>query len=125
MLIGTKGRFKNKRYSRKATRIRTVIEEILSKTNISYKITPYDIRASTGTQEFNQCINPKWIQRRFRHRNLRTTETYNHVDDKMVEEYANNGLIFNNRSLLPLKPKKKAINDSIFNNCSSHQYLRK
>jgi len=114
VFIGHMGQFKGKRYSHKATRIRKVIKEIIAQTDIYHNVTPYDIRASVGTQEFNQCINPKIIQRKFRHRNLRTTMIYNHIDDKTVEEYANRGLIWNKQSLSPTKTETSKINDRLY-----------
>ncbi|MBE3095374.1 MAG: tyrosine-type recombinase/integrase [Actinobacteria bacterium] len=120
ILIGKQGRYKGRKYEGHGCRIRSAVSEIAKAVGIEKHITPYDLRASVGTQEFNLHVNPKVIQRKFRHRNLKTTMLYNHVDDKMVEEYASQGLIFNKRSLLPHDEKDAGINDIIYKPFSPH-----
>jgi integrase len=100
----------------KSQHIRTLLRQVTKKINLPQRITPYDLRSSVGTQEFNMFVNPKVIQRKFRHRNLNTTMKYNHVDDQMTEDYANNGLIFNNPSLFKGSKQKLGINNYLYNN---------
>ena len=103
------------KFNHKGEHVRTIVRQVISDTGIGRKITPYDLRASVGTQEFNLFVNPKVIQRKFRHRSLKTTMMYNHVDDAMAEDYANRGLIFNgnNKSLFPVSDEKPKINNRL------------
>jgi len=112
ILINTNGN----KFCPKSQHIRTILRQVTKKIGLPHSITPYDLRSSMGTQEFNMYVNPKVIQRKFRHRNLNTTMKYNHVDDQMAEDYANNGLIFNNHSLFPPSDKKTGINNYLYNN---------
>ncbi len=102
------------KFCSKGAHIRTLLSQVTEKIGITRKINPYDLRSSVGTQEFNLFVNPKVIQRKFRHRNLNTTMTYNHTDDQMAEDYANRGLIFNNHSLFKAQDKKQGINNYLF-----------
>jgi integrase len=115
ILIIPKGKYKGKKYSKRANIVRDAIK-FISINAINRKITPYDLRASAMTQEFNNYVNPKIIQRMARHKNLKTTLKYNHVTDKQVEEYITEGTIFNRykKNLLPQKKKLAVINDNLF-----------
>lgn len=114
ILLGSRDHYKGKKYSDHGQHIRTVINEICYHAKVGRHITPYDLRASVITEEFNYCINPKTIQRKARHRDWKTTQKYNHVTDKMVEDYANSGLIFNNSDLFKAKRKLLSINNYLF-----------
>ena len=113
------GQYKGMRYSRNAWKVRSVIKRLACECSIGSKLTPYDLRASVITEEFNHYINPKIIQRKARHRNLRTTLKYNHVDDHLVEEYINTGTIFSddNQRLFKLKRKEAQISDKVYKPC--------
>lgn len=113
------GQHKGCKYTRNAWKIRNVIKNLAYKCDIDTKLTPYDLRASVITEEFNHYINPKIIQRKARHRNIQTTLKYNHVDDKLVEEYISTGTIFSddNQRLFKLKRKEAQISDNIYKPC--------
>lgn len=120
ILIVPKGKHKGKKYSNRANIIRDIIAKI------GNGITPYDLRASAITEAFNQYVNPKIIQRNARHRNLKTTEMYNHVSDKDLEEYASMGTIFNNgnnSNILHKKRKQSVINDLVYNSYPLQDFI--
>ena len=50
-------------------------------------MTPYVIKPSVITNDFNKNINPRIIQRKARHKNIETTLQYDHTDDEMVKRH--------------------------------------
>lgn len=101
------------KYGDKGTFVRTTVTRINYLSKLGRKLRPYDLRASVITEEFNNYVNPKVIQRKARHKRLKTTERYNHVDDDMVRDYVNNGLIFNEGTLYNKNRKKDYIKHSL------------
>jgi len=85
--------------------IRKTVSELALRAEIP-PIKPYDLRASVITEEFNNYINPKIIQRKARHKRPETTQKYNHISDEMVKEYVTFDLIFDKPSLYQKNNKK-------------------
>lgn len=96
-------RYKGCRYKGHAGHVRDVIQRIAKKANVH--VTPYDLRSSVITEEFNHFVNPKIIQRKARHRNLQTTLKYNHVDDQQLLKYVDTGTIFHDDNQVLLQHK--------------------
>lgn len=54
------------------------------KAGIKKKVNPYIIKPSVITNDFNNNINPKIIQRKARHKKIKSTLRYDHTTDEMV-----------------------------------------
>ena len=96
-----KNRSKGKRYIDETHILRGVIAEIEYKGDVEYNVLPHDISVGVMTAEFNNFANPKTIQRKARCRSFKATTKYN--PDKMVQNYVNYGLTFDNGSLYTKK----------------------
>jgi len=103
IFVNQHGRFRGKKLSDNTWVVRETIKQ-LSKKVIGRELTPQDLRASVITEEYNHYINPKTIQRKARHRSQKTTLKYNHADDKQLEEYVEQGTIFNINNSFISKP---------------------
>ena len=57
------------------------------KAGITKNVSPYIIKPSSITLDFNNQVNPKIIQRKARHKKIETTLRYDHVSDEMVKKY--------------------------------------
>jgi len=93
ILIHTDYSWRGLKLSPNGDKIRNTVKKVTRKVT-GRALNPQDLRASVMTAEFNNYVNPKIIQRKARHSSLKTTLKYNHVDDKMYEEYINTGSIF-------------------------------
>ncbi len=60
---------------------------MLQRAGITKHVTPYIVKPSVITSDFNKQINPRIIQRKARHKNVKTTLRYDHTDDKMVKDH--------------------------------------
>lgn len=103
-----RSRYKGEHIANHCAKIRDLIHT-LTKEVVGRVLNPQDLRASVITNEFNNYINPKVIQRKARHRSFKTTMKYNHVDDRQLLEYLDNGTIFNN---VPLSKHKSEISEN-------------
>lgn len=63
---------------------------IAKKAGITKDVSPYIIKPSSITLDFNKQVNPKIIQRKARHRKIETTLRYDHVSDDMVRDFFKN-----------------------------------
>ena len=59
-------------------------KKIAVKAGIKKHVTPYIIKPSVITNDFNRNINPKIIQRKARHKKIESTLRYDHTTDEMV-----------------------------------------
>jgi integrase/recombinase XerD len=64
-------------------------KKIAARAGFKRSIYPYLIKPSAITEEFNQQVNPRIIQRQARHKNIETTLRYDHTSDKMARDYFN------------------------------------
>lgn len=98
--------YKGKPLTSHGQKVRDFIHKITIEV-IGRKLNPQDLRASVITAEFNSYLNPKIIQKKARHKSLKTTMQYNHITDNHLLEYLNKGTIFNNKdSLLQSKTEE-------------------
>ena len=67
--------------------INRTTKQIAQQAGITKYVTPYIIKPSSITLDFNNNVNPKIIQRKARHKKIETTLRYDHVSDDMVREY--------------------------------------
>lgn len=67
--------------------IRTHTRKIAESAGIKRHVAPYLVRASAITSDFNNYVNPRIIQRKARHKNLKTTIVYSYANDEMVMEH--------------------------------------
>jgi len=67
--------------------IRNITKRIAASAGIQKKVTPYTIKRTSITLDFDQQVNPRIIQRKARHKNIKTTLIYDHTDDKKLIEY--------------------------------------
>jgi hypothetical protein len=81
------GRYRGQRLGEQVMLIKNITKRIAAKAGIKKRVTPYIVKPSVITNDFNRNINPKIIQRKARHRNIESTLRYDHTDDKMVREH--------------------------------------
>lgn len=62
-------------------------KRIAARAGFTRSIYPYLIKPSVITNDLNNRINPRIVQRKARHKNIETTLLYDHSDDKMVLEH--------------------------------------
>lgn len=100
----TKGYQKGKPLGSRGLYVRRIVKKITNEI-VGRILNPQDLRASVITEEYNHFVNPKIIQLKARHRSFKTTMRYNHVDEKMLEDYIADGTIFDNNIEPILQPK--------------------
>lgn len=81
------GRYKGQRLGEQVRFISKITKSITAKAGIKKRVSPYIIKPSAITSDFNKQINPRIIQRKARHKNVETTLRYDHTDDTMVREH--------------------------------------
>ncbi|MCJ7571054.1 MAG: site-specific integrase [Candidatus Thermoplasmatota archaeon] len=89
LLIVPTGNYIGKRLGEQAAYVKTLTRKIAVEAKITKQVTPYIIKPSAITNDFNKNINPRIIQRKARHKNIETTLRYDHTDDEMVKRYFN------------------------------------
>lgn len=91
LIIIPSGKYKGRPPSPQYTSyIRGVTKRIAAKAGILKKVTPYEtIKPTAITLDFDNYVNPKIIQRKARHKNIKTTLLYDHTDDKKLLEHFN------------------------------------
>ncbi|UCF12987.1 MAG: tyrosine-type recombinase/integrase [Thermoplasmatales archaeon] len=62
-------------------------KKLAVKAGIKKYISPYIIKPSVMTLDFNNNVNPKIIQRKARHKKIESTLRYNHTNDEMVRKH--------------------------------------
>jgi site-specific recombinase XerD len=67
--------------------IKRLTKKIAKEAGIKKYCAPYIVKPSAITNDFNNHVNPKIIQRKARHRKIETTLRYDHVSDELVREY--------------------------------------
>jgi integrase/recombinase XerD len=82
-----KGIYKGNRIGEQVTFIKNTTKRIASEAGITKKVTPYIVKPSVITNDFNKNINPRIIQRKARHKNIESTLRYDHTDDLMVKDH--------------------------------------
>ncbi len=87
LIIVPTGNYKGRRLGEQVTYIYDLTKKLAVKAGITKHVTPYIIKPSAITNDFNKNINPRIIQRKARHRNIETTLRYDHTDDEMVRKH--------------------------------------
>jgi len=62
-------------------------KRIAARAGFTRSIYPYLIKPSVITNDLNNRVNPRIVQRKARHKNIETTLLYDHSDDKMVLDH--------------------------------------
>jgi integrase/recombinase XerD len=87
LLIVPTGNYIGKRLGEQVSYVKTLTRKIAVEAKITKRVTPYIIKPSAITNDFNKNINPRIIQRKARHKNIETTLRYDHTDDEMVKKH--------------------------------------
>jgi len=88
LIIIPTGRYKGKPPAPCGTYIRGITKRIAAAAKINKRVTPYEtIKPTTITLDFDHYVNPRIIQRKARHKNIKTTLIYDHTDDKKLLEH--------------------------------------
>jgi integrase/recombinase XerD len=89
LIIVPTGNYVGKRLGAEVTYVKNLTKKLAVKSGITKHVTPYIIKPSAITNDFNKNVNPRIIQRKARHRNIETTLRYDHTDDEMVKRHFN------------------------------------
>lgn len=107
LIIMPKGRYKGMPPNERGEFVRNHTKQIAVRANIEKYVSPYIIKPSSITCDFENKINPKIIKRKARHRRIETTLRYDHTDDDMVRRH------FEERDLdfehMPYKEKQRVL----------------
>jgi hypothetical protein len=87
LIIIPYGKYKGKAPSPYGKFVLTQTKKIATKAGIKKHVTPYVIKPSVITNDFNKNINPRIIQRKARHKKIETTLGYDHTSDEMVRKH--------------------------------------
>jgi len=89
LIIIPKGKYKGRPPSQQYTSyIRAVTKRIAAAAGLKKRVTPYEtIKPTAITLDFDHYVNPRIIQRKARHKNIKTTLIYDHTDDKKLLEH--------------------------------------
>jgi site-specific recombinase XerD len=88
LIIIPNGRYKGQPPKPRGTYIRNITKNIAAAAKINKRVTPYNtIKPTTITLDFDHYVNPRIIQRKARHKNIKTTLIYDHTDDKKLLEH--------------------------------------
>jgi len=80
-------------------------KRIAARADFKRSIYPYLIKPSAITNDLNNHVNPKIVQRKARHRRLESTLRYDHTSDDMVKEHFRE--VYNVDNVQSLKPNDK------------------
>jgi site-specific recombinase XerD len=87
LIIMPKGRYKGMPPNERGEFVRNHTKQIAVRADIEKYVTPYIIKPSSITCDFENKINPKIIKRKARHKRIETTLRYDHTDDDMVRRH--------------------------------------
>ncbi len=87
LIIVPTGNYIGKRLGEQNAYIVNLTKKIAVLAGIKKHVTPYIVKPSAITNDFNKNINPRIIQRKARHKNIETTLRYDHTDDEMVKKH--------------------------------------
>jgi len=109
LIIMSKGRFLGIPPSERGELVRNHTKQIAVRAGLTKYVTPYIIKPSSITCDFENRINPKIIKRKARHKRIETTLRYDHTDDDMVRRH------FEERDLDTSRMSGKEIQQVLFN----------
>jgi integrase/recombinase XerD len=87
LIIIPKGRYRGLPPNERGEFVRNHTKQIAIRANIDKYVSPYIIKPSSITCDFENRINPKIIKRKARHKRIETTLRYDHTDDEMVRRH--------------------------------------
>jgi integrase len=119
-----KGPFKGRPLAINGWYVRNLVNWVSTKI-IGRRLNPQDLRASVITAEYTAYVNPKIIQLKARHRNEKTTQRYNHIDESLVATYIESGTIFSTdtETVLKAKPLIREDKRGYINSISFQEHL--
>lgn len=107
LIIIPEGRYRGTPPNERGVFVRNHTKQIAVRANIEKYVSPYIIKPSSITCDFENRINPKIIKRKARHKRIETTLRYDHTDDEMVRQH------FRERDLdlehMPCKEKQRVL----------------
>ena len=87
LIIVPTGNYIGKRLGEQSAYVVNLTKKLAVAAGIKKHVTPYIIKPSAITNDFNKNINPRIIQRKARYKNIETTLRYDHTDDEMVKRH--------------------------------------
>jgi len=87
LIIIPRGRYKGRPPTPFGGFINNQTKKIARRAGITKYVSPYIVKPSAITNDFNNNVNPKIIQRKARHRKIETTLVYDHTTDEMVRKH--------------------------------------
>lgn len=90
LIIIPNGIYKGKPPSQYGYFILNQTKKIAVNAELKKHVTPYVIKPSVITNDFNNFVNPKIIQRKARHKKLESTLRYDHTSDEMLRKHFEN-----------------------------------
>ncbi len=109
------GENNDRRLGEQVRLISKITKSISARAGIKKHVSPYVIKPSAITSDFNKQINPRIIQRKTRHKNVETTLRYDHTDDRMVREHFQKQALSSDTNALSDKEKTKLMLDRFLN----------
>lgn len=90
-------------------KIRKTIKKIAALADIDKQVTPYTLKRSEISREYDRGVNPEIIRLRAGHNNPLTTQRYNHKNDKAVTDYLFSPEYNDDITVLPLEDQKRLL----------------
>lgn len=87
LIIIPNGKYRGRPPSPFGGYINNQTKKLAIKAGIKKYVSPYIIKPSVMTLDFNNNVNPKIIQRKARHKKIESTLRYNHTNDEMVRKH--------------------------------------
>jgi len=87
LIIVPTGNYIGKRLGEQSAYVVNLTKKLAVASWIKKHVTPYIIKPSAITNDFNKNINPRIIQRKARYKNIETTLRYDRTDDEMVKRH--------------------------------------
>jgi len=107
LFIHPSGKYHNQRIGYE--KIRKTIKKIAALADIDKQVTPYTLKRTEITREFDRGVNPEIIRLRARHSNSLITQRYNHKNDKEVTDYLFSPEYNDDITVLPLEDQKRLL----------------
>lgn len=87
LIIIPEGKYKHRAPSIYGNFIKNQTKKIAARAGIRKRVTPYIIKPSAITVDFDNNVNPKVIKRMCRHKRIETTLRYDHTSDDSVRKH--------------------------------------
>lgn len=107
LFLHPSGKYHNQRIGYE--KIRKTIKKIAALANIDKQVTPYTLKRSEISREFDRGVNPEIIRIRAGHSNIKTTLRYDHKNEKEVTDYLFSPEYNDDATVLPLEDQKRLL----------------